>query len=434
MRLKGLTQIQYDYLNDVKHRFIIVSAGRRSRKTLIAKHKTLQVAFNNSDLRIVQAAPTFKQAKKIFWTDLLKMTKPVWMRKPDLTERTVFLKNGTTIELAGLDNPDKIEGSKLDFIHISEFPNCKEHVWAQHVRPMLADTDSYGCAILDGTPEGRNFYYDMALDTCGGRIPKTQPMLGAYGDNEDFPEWALYTWFSSDVLDKKEIAAVKKEVDIQTFKQEYEGSFEDLFDVVYYAFSADNHTTAQYSSGALQTWLCFDFNVNPMTCVINQKLGDGKWYAIKEFVHPSSNTKRTGLMIRDWLVENGFPPWLGLTGDYSGNSDKTSATYTDWIILKDIFPEYKEHRAIVTKSLKNRVNALNSKMQPMEGEPTQFINPKICPELNKGLNRLRVDTSAKRFAFDVGGRVDYSHITDCLDYHAFNVENPLLNRITTTIG
>lgn len=435
-RLRNLTPLQYRYLNDTI-RFLLIFAGRRARKTLIGIWKDVQIAYFYANIRVICAAPTFKQAKKIFWDKLLSITKHAHSRKPDLTERIIYLRNGSIIELAGLDNPDKIEGNKLDHIHISEIPNCKEEVWKHHVRPMLADTESLGSAILDGTPEGRNFYYDMVLECCEGRIPKTRPIHGAYcGRTPSAPETAAYTWFSSDVLSPSEIEAIKRELDEQTFKQEMEGSFEDLFDIVYYAYSPDNHTTAEYYSNALETYLCFDFNVNPMTCVVNQKLNDGKWYAVKEFVHASSNTMRTGGLVRDWLVENGFPSYLGLTGDYSGNSSKTSAraSVTDWTILKDIFPEHKKKRAIVTRSLKNRVNALNSKFKPMTGELKQLVNPKTCPQLDKGLNRLRIDAKANGFAFDTGGSVDHSHITDCLDYHALNIENPLMDRRIINVG
>ena len=56
-RLVNLTPVQINYYHD-EHRFIIVTAGRRSRKTLIGQRKVLLEALKYENRRYFLGAPT----------------------------------------------------------------------------------------------------------------------------------------------------------------------------------------------------------------------------------------------------------------------------------------------------------------------------------------------------------------------------------------
>ena len=81
----------------------------------------------------------------------------------------VILKNGSMIQVIGLDKPERIEGMPWHGCHITEIGNIKETAWGENIRPVLSDTN--GWAILDGVPEGINFLYDLALYACDGALP-----------------------------------------------------------------------------------------------------------------------------------------------------------------------------------------------------------------------------------------------------------------------
>ena len=61
-------QAQFDLFNS-DARFIVIAAGRRSGKTFTAKRKLVMRALDTSGLYFC-SAPTFPQAKAIFWEDL----------------------------------------------------------------------------------------------------------------------------------------------------------------------------------------------------------------------------------------------------------------------------------------------------------------------------------------------------------------------------
>jgi len=235
-QLANLTPIQVKLYYD-KHRFIVNPAGRRSRKTLIAKRKIFLYALENPKYRYFHGAPTHKQAKDIFWNDLKAYSQYFRIDKSE-TDLMVKLLNGAEIHIIGLDKPERIEGQLWHGCHITEFGNIKDGAWEENIRPILSDTK--GFAILDGVPEGRNHYYDKALYSAGGALPETKEYDGAYAESPDDSEWVYYSWFSSDVLDQSEIEAVKNHMDERTFRQEYQGSFEAYEGLAYYNFGLHN--------------------------------------------------------------------------------------------------------------------------------------------------------------------------------------------------
>lgn len=155
-----------------RKRFNIAHAGRRGGKTDIAKRKLINRAylFPLDDGRFVFGGPTHKQASDIFWNDLLKMV-PLWAlfngrASISRGERHIKLKNGATIQVAGLDEPARIEGTPLDGFVGDEFGNFKPEVWAEHLRPALDTLNRPGWADLVGVPEGLNHYFNLVEEAA----------------------------------------------------------------------------------------------------------------------------------------------------------------------------------------------------------------------------------------------------------------------------
>ena len=422
--LHSLTPIQSKFLNDSEHRFILVTAGRRSRKSLIAKRKAYGRGLANSNHVYKFGAPTYNQAKQIFWQDMVNFYQSinnissVKIDKISLSDLTLSLTNGTRFEVVGLDKAYRSEGSPCDGWIITEIGNCKESVWQENIRPTLSDTLGFG--ILEGVPEGRNYVFDMVLEVCNGRLPKTEQQYGAFAEKE---QWAWYSWFSSDVLLASEMIEVKSKLDERVFKQEYEGEFVEFGSCVYYAYSNLNYSDIEFNSTS-DTYLCFDFNVNPMTCLINQRIDNDKYCFVKEFSLDNGNTTLTCEVVIDYLETNKFNGTLFLTGDYSGKSAHSSSSFSDWLIIENYFKNFKgnsgrPHPDIMpTKNIRNRVNALNSLFKSMTGEVRQFVNKEQCPILDKSL--LYLQFTGRGNEFDVSKGKDYSHSPDAASYFAYN--------------
>lgn len=418
VKIYGLTALHKQYLNDYTHRFFVLPPGRRSRKTLLSSRKILIHALNKQDTRYFQGAPTRQQAKAIFWDKLKKNTKMFWAKDPNESDLFVTLINGSEIHVVGLDKPQRIEGQVWHGCHISEFADLKPDAWDMHIRPCLSDTN--GFAILDGVPEGKNHLYDMALYACGGAIPKTMPILGAFKECPTDPEWCYYHWFSSDVLPAKEIEAAKRTMDIQAYRQEYEGSFEGFGSYAYYAFSDLNIFKAEEFAPdpELPLLLGFDYNWEPNTAVIAQEVPD--WVSspgaepkkclivFDEIWIAGSTTRKCEEIIERYGDEFEYLIYQDATGD-----KKTSVAVSDLNLVVRAFRNIKHkvrYRPANPRRL-DRMNAVNTKLCNAAGEIFIRISNK-CKKLIDDLNKCERDEYLASSFKDK----ERGHITDCLGY------------------
>ena len=383
-KLHSLTPIQIRYYQD-SHRFSITSAGRRSRKTLISMRKLFLRALRESNIeegrKYFHAAPTRQQAKLIFWERLKKNTKPFWVKLPSESELIVFLIRGIQIHVIGLDKPERIEGITGSWHggHITEMGNTKPTVWKEHIRPLFSDTG--GWCMMDGVPEGENHYYDLALYACGGALPPyPEPQIGAYAE---FEEWAFFTWLSADVLSLAEITAAKQEYDTKTFDREYKGAFSSYQGKAYYNFSKDNLKMVQYESNKY-VHIGIDFNVDPMTATFSHIESD----TINQFDEAYLINSNTREMV-DHIKEKFSTEKCIIYPDCTGAARSTTATKTapsDIAILRNAGFKIKAHKA--NPMVKDRIQAVTSKIRSADGKIHYYINPKTCPKTVNDMNRV----------------------------------------------
>lgn len=418
VRLENLTQPNIRFYND-QHRFIVVSAGRRSRKTLIGDRKMLvdpkRGALNLSNHTYLFAAPTHQQAKRIYWTKLKKDTK-LFQAKVSESELKITLLNGSELLVIGLDKPERIEGitdPPIKGIHITEFGNIKDKIWDNNIRPILADTE--GFAIIDGVPEGKNHYYDIALYSAGGPLPETVPQVGAYAENPLDDEWSFHAWFSSDVLPEKEIIALKRSTDAKTFRQEYEASFEGEDGLAYYSYSIDNHNNCRYQKGMMLD-IGMDFNVDPM-CAVEGHLINGGYHQHGESILRNSNTMEMGQhLIEKYNLKHDANGKLNATvyPDATGKNTSTNASITDLQILLKLGFHIKARRSNPLQ--KDRINAMNSAMRPMIGNPRYFINLDNCPNTADDFQKVESLADGRLNKKQEEKGKPRVHITDALGY------------------
>lgn len=419
--LKNITPLQMRYLNDA-HRFLIVSAGRRARKTLIARRKVLIRALEEEG-RYFHGAPTRQQAKDIFWTKLKKNTQHIRKAEPHETELCVKLLNGSEIHVVGLDKPERIEGQPWNGCHITEFGNVKRHAWEANLRPVLADT--LGWAILDGVPEAGNLNYrDMAKRACGGVIPKVEPFVGAFAENG---EWAFFSWFSSDVLKKSEMDEIKSSTDPVTYRIEYEGSFEQLTGLVYYAYRPEYYPHGNLDKEIkydenLPIYIGFDFNVSPMTAALShfrvsssgKNKGEVEMHFFKAYHLKNSNTE--ALMSRILSEYPKTHTWY-VTTCQSGKARQTSAdiNVTDRRIIRRMFQEAGKNCIMMNRTknppIKWKVNSVNSMLYHRKIR----VNPQ-----DRGIKELINDWETvawKDGSSDIDdGDPMRGHLSDCVGY------------------
>lgn len=417
-----------------RHRFNVVPAGRRSGKTerfkrkLVRKAMTLEGITHNDTPRFFAGAPTRDQAKRIYWDDLKKLSRPWWLGTPSETELTIRLLTGAELVVVGMDKPERIEGSPWDGGGLDEYGNMKPQAWGANVRPALSDRNGW-CDLI-GVPEGRNHYYD-AYNLA----------VAAMSERGDASEWGAFTWKSIEVLPATEVEQARRDLDKLTFEQEYEASFVNFAGRAYYAFTDANKARLRDRYDPKQPLIvCLDFNVAPGVAVIVQELPLPLPGATKDtpqigtavigevWIENNSNTPAVcRKILTDWKDHVGR---IEVYGDATGGQRRTSGTLgSDWDIAKtDLRAGYaaegvKGFGARVAFFVKSdnpaeraRVNAMNSRTCAAAGTIRLMVDPHAAPHVVRDFEGV---TTLKGGSGEIDKNRDkrLTHPTDALGYY-----------------
>ncbi len=397
---------------------IITSNSGKSE--IVGKRRLIARAIQGVDAinpRYFVAAPTRAQVKEIYWADLKIMSQP-WQnphRPPSESNLIIYLQGDREIHLIGMDRPSRIEGQHWDGGVLDEYGNMKKEVWANHVRPALS-TPGRPAAWCDfvGVPEGRNHYYNLHEEA--------RQIIKEKGEKSD---WGIYHWISADILSAKEIEDAKRDLDDITYRQEYEGSFESHFGMVYYSFDEKIHCRRldYYDYGDLH--LCFDFNVSPGICIaiqefeLNGRTVDG--IVGEVYIPKGSNTMRVTRKVLEMYGNHEGDVYL--YGDATGGSKHSSqiGDRTDWVIIEDLLkPAFgnrlKNKVGRSNPRVKDRINSLNSRLLNSLGEVHLYVDPiKAKYTVRDFLNTSVLEGSAGEI--DKSSKnSEYSHCTDGVGY------------------
>ena len=389
-------------------RFRVLVAGRRFGKTYLALVELCKAAWSPGRLAWY-VAPTIKQAKRIAWSPLKEMTRPYWREKPNETDLRIDLTTGGSICLRGADNYDSLRGAGLDFLTLDEFASFARLVWPEVLRPMLADRQ--GRALFIGTPRGHDHFYDLH------EIARNQK------------DWSVfqYTTEQGGNVAAGELESAAREMDERTFRQEFKASFENRTEgLVYYAYDRTANISKAEFDPRLPLFWSLDFNVNPMCSVIGQRDGD-QVRVLDEIVLPDSNTpaacdeflRRTF----GWKSQYNGPVQLDIYGDATGNGRASSASRTDWQIVKEVLAakgygfvrQFLMHK--VNPAVKDRVNCMNAMLRNTVGENRLSVDPR-CQQLILDLERVHWKTDASGNSLDELDKSDpaRTHVSDALGY------------------
>jgi hypothetical protein len=205
-------------------RWAVVVAHRRAGKTVAMCADLVLGALECPHPRpqFAYLAPFRDQAKKVAWTYLKELTKPLWSKPPNESELKVSIHNGrgdeSTIFVGGADNPDAYRGMFFDGVVIDETGQVRPSAWYSVLRPALSDRQ--GWAIFAGTPAGKNFFWQMREEA---RLnPGTHILL-------ELPA------SKTGILHPDELADAKAQMTEETFAIEYEISFDASVPGAYYA-------------------------------------------------------------------------------------------------------------------------------------------------------------------------------------------------------
>ncbi len=371
-------------------RFRVLISGRRFGKTYLAITEMMKYAAIPNQ-KIWYVAPTLKMAKDICWSNLKEVLNQFnWIEDINETTLTITVrKTNSTISLKSADMPDSLRGTGLNFLILDEFADIDKRTWFEVLRASISDT--LGKVLMCGTPKGYgNWSYEMYLK---GKQDK---------------EWESfqYTTLDGGMVTPKEIDQARQDLDQRTFRQEFEGTFENYAGAIYYNFHPVESVVNKKIDWKKPLHIGMDFNIDPMSACVAQ-IDKEKIYLVDEIVIYSSNTDEMVQEIRD-RYGNQLP--IFIYPDPASRQRKTSAGgRTDLSILQNVgFTVKVKHRH---PAVRDRINAVNSKLKDSKGNRHIFIS-NSCKYLIKGLQRqtYKEDTNIpdKEDGFD--------HMNDALGY------------------
>jgi hypothetical protein len=357
-------------------RFRVLVAGRRFGKTYLALTELCQAAWGSRRLAWY-VAPTYKQAKRIAWKPLKEMTRPYWAGKPSENDLRIELTCGSTICLRGADNYDSLRGDGLDFLVLDEYASIAPEAWTEVLRPALADKQ--GRALFIGTPQGHNHFHELVERAA------------------TLPDWKAfqYTTAQGGNVTLQELESAAQELDERTYRQEFEASFENMgVGRAYFAFDSAHNVRRLPFDGRVSLSWTLDFNMNPLCSVLAQ-VCNGMVYVLDEMVLPDSNTLAAceEMLSRTQKWTTGSPLAIDVYGDATGEQHRTSASRTDWQIVKEFFGRYNDrfharfHVPSSNPPVKDRINCVNGKLRNHAGQNRLMIDPR-CKHLIKDFEQV----------------------------------------------
>jgi hypothetical protein len=366
-------------------------------------------------------APTYKQAKLIAW-DIFKQTIPPNYRSglPNESDLKITLLNGQTIRLFGMDKSEHLFGIKLLGGVGDEYDQWKPGVFDSVLRPALSDTQG-------------KFWFIGNPDSTKRKLKELYDDIGRRQKEDPKTPWTRYHFKSIDggYIPPEEIEQARKDLDERTFLEQYEASFLDLLGQVYYGFGDGNicdkdpfGLPVDYNP-RLPIRLHWDFNVNPF-CVgashfIDRvdKLKDGQphpytdIHVFDEFAIRNSNTVEMAHVILNKYREH--RAGIIVYGDAAGKARHTAASKSDYQIIIDIFknmPGFQVRVREANPAVKDRVNAVNSKLKAYDGKRHAFVHPK-----NKRLIRDFMNVIWKEGTMDIDKTdLELTHPSDGFGY------------------
>lgn len=195
-------------------RFKVVRAGRRSGKSTLEIEEMCFDAVTGKDRNIFYICPTRVQARAIIWEALKARLGGIGQPNESRLEMKVPTQDGgySTIFIAGFENRENFRGMKAHKIVFDETDTMRDFFlgWQEIFRPALTDTG--GGATFIGTPKKEN--------------PNLRRFEKIAESDRDYQAFH-FTTADNPHVPPEEIEKAKKELDYDTYRQEFEAEYID---------------------------------------------------------------------------------------------------------------------------------------------------------------------------------------------------------------
>lgn len=395
---------QQKILDEAK-RFNTVKCGRRFGKTKLCDELLLSPddpengALNG--FPVAYLAPTYKMLMDV-WRSMIDIVYEITESKNE-TEKRIELYGGGIIDFWSLEDPNSIRGRKYKRIVVDEAEVARnlEEAWTRVIRPTL--TDLKGDAWFLSTPRFGSTYFK--------KLAKTES-----------PEWASWTFTTYDnpYIDPAEIDNAREQLDEATFRCEFLA--EDVTLAVnkfIYNWDSSRIVKGLQAIPHLPIILSFDYNTEPITCLVCQADGLQTVRILDEYRLMNSDIEELCTRILSDYPDK----MLLVTGDASGQN-RTA--------LKRDLNYYKEIKRVLRLSMGQfKIPAANPRIKntrvlcnSLLGRHKDYLFSDRVPYLVLDIEECEVDPEGN---IDKSKDKHQSHLLDAWRYFNWSYLNKFLD-------
>ena len=381
-----------------------------SGKSQALCYEAIKLAYQNQGCTGVIGAPTYPMLRDSTLTSFRKLLEESEFPYEYLKSESIIRlpEANSTILFRALDTFERIRGTNLAWFGVDELTYCKQESWLRLEARMRDRRAKRLCGFASWTPKGFDRVYDRFIG------PDKKPGHEAFRAQQNL---ALPPGYYQSLQDS---------YSERFYRQETLGEYLNVFaGQAYYAFSC----AAQVGEAVMYNprsplWWALDFNVNPLCSVIGQTI-NGLVRVLDEMVLPNSNTLAACEEFLERTCQfKGGPIAVYVYGDASGDSHKTSASRTDWQIVKEFFGRYPDrfqaHFRVPSANIrvKDRVNCVNAMLMNYAGKRRVFLNPR-CKELAKDFEQVawKADPHGNPISGLDKSDPMRTHLSDALGYY-----------------
>lgn len=309
--------------------------------------------------------------------------------------------NGSEILFRHLQEPEKLKSLNLGFVELEEMSNVPEATFKMLISRLRQNNiwgEDFQYRLFGHTnPESsKGWIYKYFVE----QKPDNYRLILAPTTQN--------TFLSPDYVEN-----MKKLYDEEYYRINVLGEFGDYTSgLVVKNFTNDNIKELHYQPD-LPLHLTFDFNVDPMSCILAH-VADGKVFYFDEFI--LENTTTQGTMDEVLKKYPAHKSEIIVNGDASGDNRSTQSEVSNYVIIRNALKRHYPNNKIkfdlrpYNPPIKNRIASFNAMICNHNGERKIFID-KRCKWLLYNIYNLK---------YKVG-----SDVVDVPTYSQIKTENNL---------
>lgn len=354
-------------VNQHPARFRVLVSGRRFGKTELDKKEAAD-EFGTPGL-VWYIAPTYDMARELMWEPMLNFLPRAWLNgSPNETRMEFDTVWGCRFACKSAEHPDRLRGRGPRKIIADEFQDWTDgmQTWQEVLLPSLLTSN--GRAIFTGTPKSFNHLHALYV-------------LGQPGGQPDWKSWQFRT-ADAPHINQAFLARMKAQMDERSYRQEFEASFESMSGRAYYAFSRAVHVTEGLTLERTHPVnISFDFNVQPATAVLWQKVRDEArfWREVYVLHAGGEATAAAAAEAKRWLSTVNWRGPVRLYGDPAGQAANTTGP-SDHAVIQAAFRGASWCVPSSAPHVKDRVDAVNTRCLSADGK-THLVIDASCKHL-----------------------------------------------------